>query len=198
MSPDVAGATIMAIGTSSPELFINIVGTFITQGDIGVGTIVGSAAFNILAAPACCGLFTGFVRRTIETHRWKKTLKLKIVHFFFLTGCTAGMVATYTRLRYLRFDRYWTGRGRIGQQDFLVGSYDIRFVLWRVSSRYTIAFFSIPHRNMNRDGGSCIFYNLNNTANLLLSISSHVFEPNFGTVGQRGGCAIQKVLRQDK
>ncbi|EFX87145.1 hypothetical protein DAPPUDRAFT_207878 [Daphnia pulex] len=60
MSPDVAGATIMAIGTSSPELFINIVGTFITQGDIGVGTIVGSAAFNILAAPACCGLFTGF------------------------------------------------------------------------------------------------------------------------------------------
>lgn len=61
MSPDVAGATIMAIGTSSPELFINIVGTFITQGDIGVGTIVGSAAFNILAAPACCGLFTGFV-----------------------------------------------------------------------------------------------------------------------------------------
>lgn len=61
MSPDVAGATIMAVGTSSPELFINIVGTFITQGDIGVGTIVGSAAFNILAAPACCGLFTGFV-----------------------------------------------------------------------------------------------------------------------------------------
>lgn len=67
MSPDVAGATIMAIGTSSPELFINIVGTFITQGDIGVGTIVGSAAFNILAAPACCGLFTGFVRRTKRT-----------------------------------------------------------------------------------------------------------------------------------
>jgi len=61
MSPNVAGATIMAVGTSSPELFINIVGTFITQGDIGVGTIVGSAVFNILAAPACCGLFTGFV-----------------------------------------------------------------------------------------------------------------------------------------
>jgi Ca2+/Na+ antiporter len=59
-------------------------------------------------------------------------------------------------------------------------------------------FFFIPHRNMNRGGGSCFFYNLNNTANLLLSLSSHVFEPNFGTVGQRGGCAIQKMLRQDK
>ena len=131
MSPDVAGATIMAIGTSSPELFINIVGTFITQGDIGVGTIVGSAAFNILAAPACCGLFTGFVRRrTIETIVWK-TLKL----IQFIIGRTAGMVATNTRLRYLRFHRYWTGCGRLWQQDFLVGGDDIRLVLWRVFGR---------------------------------------------------------------
>lgn len=58
MREGVAGATFMAIATSSPELFINCVGTFITGGDIGVGTIVGSAVFNILAVPACCGLFT--------------------------------------------------------------------------------------------------------------------------------------------
>lgn len=57
MSKDVAGATFMAAATSSPELFINIVGTFITEGDLGIGTIVGSAVFNILAVPACCGLF---------------------------------------------------------------------------------------------------------------------------------------------
>lgn len=61
MSADVAGATIMALGTSAPELFINGVGTFITQGDIGIGTVVGSAVFNILAAPAYCGLFSGIV-----------------------------------------------------------------------------------------------------------------------------------------
>jgi len=61
LSPDVAGATIMALGTSAPELFINGVGTFITQGDIGIGTVVGSAVFNILAAPAYCGLFSGIV-----------------------------------------------------------------------------------------------------------------------------------------
>ena len=65
MSPDVAGATLMAIGTSSPELFINIIGTFVTQGDIGVGTIVGSAVFNALAVPACCGLLAGFVSQEI-------------------------------------------------------------------------------------------------------------------------------------
>lgn len=51
----------MAAAASSPELFINTVGTFITKSDIGVGTIVGSAVFNILAVPACCGLFAGQV-----------------------------------------------------------------------------------------------------------------------------------------
>ncbi|XP_021925968.1 sodium/potassium/calcium exchanger 4-like isoform X2 [Zootermopsis nevadensis] len=57
MSEDVAGATFMAAVVSSPDLFINVVGTFITEGDIGVGTVVGSAVFNVLAVPACCGLF---------------------------------------------------------------------------------------------------------------------------------------------
>lgn len=54
---DVAGATIMAASTSSPELFINCIGTFVTKNSLGVGTIVGSSVFNILAVPACCGIF---------------------------------------------------------------------------------------------------------------------------------------------
>lgn len=61
MSKDVAGATFMAAATSAPELFVNAIGTFITEGDIGVGTIVGSAVFNILAVPACCGIGAGMV-----------------------------------------------------------------------------------------------------------------------------------------
>lgn len=61
MSEDVVGATFMAAATSSPELFINSVGTFITKSDIGVGAVVGSAVFNVLCVPACCGLFTGQV-----------------------------------------------------------------------------------------------------------------------------------------
>ncbi|XP_017785417.1 PREDICTED: sodium/potassium/calcium exchanger 3 [Nicrophorus vespilloides] len=59
MSSDVAGATFMAAATSAPELFVNVIGTFITEGDIGVGTIVGSAVFNILAVAACCGIGAG-------------------------------------------------------------------------------------------------------------------------------------------
>ncbi|KAL0277178.1 UNVERIFIED_CONTAM: hypothetical protein PYX00_004544 [Menopon gallinae] len=59
MSKDVAGATFMAAATSAPELFVNVIGTFITEGDIGVGTIVGSAVFNILAVASCCGIGAG-------------------------------------------------------------------------------------------------------------------------------------------
>ncbi|XP_022692577.1 sodium/potassium/calcium exchanger 4-like isoform X1 [Varroa jacobsoni] len=59
LSSDVAGATFMAIGTSAPELFSSVIGSFITEGDIGVGTIVGSAVFNILGVTAVIGLAVG-------------------------------------------------------------------------------------------------------------------------------------------
>ena len=52
---DVGGATFMAIGTSAPELFTSIIGVFISDNDIGTGTIVGSAVFNLLVIPGACG-----------------------------------------------------------------------------------------------------------------------------------------------
>lgn len=61
MEADIAGATFMAAASSSPELFINCIGTFVTEGDLGVGAIVGSAVFNVLAVPACCALVAGRV-----------------------------------------------------------------------------------------------------------------------------------------
>ena len=48
ISEDVAGATWMAAGSSAPELFTALIATFRTKDDVGVGTIVGSAVFNIL------------------------------------------------------------------------------------------------------------------------------------------------------
>ena len=62
MSTDVAGASFMAAGTSSPELFTNLLGTFVTKGDVGLATVVGSAVFNILGVVTLCGLFAGLVR----------------------------------------------------------------------------------------------------------------------------------------
>lgn len=57
LSMDVAGATLMAAGGSAPELFTSLVGTF-QESEVGVGTIVGSAVFNVLFVVACCSLFT--------------------------------------------------------------------------------------------------------------------------------------------
>ncbi|XP_072376378.1 sodium/potassium/calcium exchanger 3 isoform X1 [Diabrotica undecimpunctata] len=70
MTADVAGATFMAAATSAPELFVNVIGTFITEGDIGVGTIVGSAVFNILAVAACCGIGAGMSGAKIVPLDW--------------------------------------------------------------------------------------------------------------------------------
>lgn len=53
---DIAGATFMAIGTSAPELFSSVIGSFITEGDIGVGAIVGSAVFNVIGITGIAGL----------------------------------------------------------------------------------------------------------------------------------------------
>uniref|UniRef100_A0A3B4UVC3 Solute carrier family 24 member 6a n=1 Tax=Seriola dumerili TaxID=41447 RepID=A0A3B4UVC3_SERDU len=58
LSQDVAGATFMAAGSSAPELFTSLIGVFITKGDVGVGTIVGSAVFNILVIIGICGIFS--------------------------------------------------------------------------------------------------------------------------------------------
>lgn len=55
-----AGATFMAIGTSAPELFTSLIGVFISQDDIGTGTILGSAVFNLIFIPAICAFAAHF------------------------------------------------------------------------------------------------------------------------------------------
>ena len=47
LSPAVAGLTIVAIGTSLPEMAASIVATLRGEGDIAVGNIVGSNLFNL-------------------------------------------------------------------------------------------------------------------------------------------------------
>lgn len=56
VQPDVAGATFMAAGGSAPELFTSIIGACGVESDVGFGTIVGSAVFNVLAVIGCCGM----------------------------------------------------------------------------------------------------------------------------------------------
>lgn len=58
ISDDVAGATFMAAGGSAPELFVSIIGVFISKSNVGFGTIVGSAVFNVLFVIGMCAMFS--------------------------------------------------------------------------------------------------------------------------------------------
>uniref|UniRef100_A0A1W7RA49 Sodium/calcium exchanger 3 n=1 Tax=Hadrurus spadix TaxID=141984 RepID=A0A1W7RA49_9SCOR len=64
----VANLTLMALGSSAPEILlsiIEIVGNQFNAGDLGPGTIVGSAAFNLLVICAVCvvAIPSGEIRR---------------------------------------------------------------------------------------------------------------------------------------
>lgn len=63
---DVAGATFMAAGGSAPELFTSVIGVFVSFDDVGIGTIVGSAVFNILFVIGMCAIFS----RTVLSLTW--------------------------------------------------------------------------------------------------------------------------------
>ncbi|CAL8294230.1 unnamed protein product [Boreogadus saida] len=56
ISNDVAGATFMAAGGSAPELFTSLIGVFVAHSNVGIGTIVGSAVFNILFVIGMCAM----------------------------------------------------------------------------------------------------------------------------------------------
>jgi len=58
ISEDVAGATFMAAGGSAPELFTSLIGMFFSKSNVGIGTIVGSAVFNILFVIGMCAIFS--------------------------------------------------------------------------------------------------------------------------------------------
>lgn len=47
----------MAAGGSAPELFTNVVGTFIARNNVGFGTVIGSAVFNVLFVVAAVRTF---------------------------------------------------------------------------------------------------------------------------------------------
>jgi Ca2+/Na+ antiporter len=66
ISEDVAGATWMAAGGSAPELSTSIMGVFFAQSDVGIGTIIGSAVFNVLFVIACCA----FVAPNLRLSWW--------------------------------------------------------------------------------------------------------------------------------
>lgn len=59
IAPDVAGATLLAFGSSAPEFCTNVVATFFIVNECGVGDIIGSAVHNVLLIVGVSGVFAG-------------------------------------------------------------------------------------------------------------------------------------------
>ena len=66
----VIGLTIVAFGTSSPELVVNLVASFNGNTDIAIGNVVGSNIFNILLILGISAMITPVVVKSTTT--WKE------------------------------------------------------------------------------------------------------------------------------
>ncbi|XP_059486292.1 sodium/potassium/calcium exchanger Nckx30C isoform X2 [Neocloeon triangulifer] len=94
IADDVAGATFMAAGGSAPELFTSVIGVFVSFDDVGIGTIVGSAVFNILFVIGMCAIFS----RTVLTLTWWPLFR----------DCTFYSVSLITLIVFFRDNNiYW-------------------------------------------------------------------------------------------
>ena len=80
ISDDVAGATFMAAGGSAPELFTSIIGVFFSDSQVGFGTIVGSAVFNVLFVIGMCAVFS----KTLLELTWWPLLRDSIFYIIAL------------------------------------------------------------------------------------------------------------------
>ncbi|MGF1503915.1 MAG: sodium:calcium antiporter, partial [Anaerolineae bacterium] len=80
MPSDVAGASLMAIGSSAPELCIAMVAVILggRHSDVGIVTIVGSAIFNILVITGASALVAG--QLTVQANSVRRDI------FFYLVS----------------------------------------------------------------------------------------------------------------
>ncbi|KAG4069582.1 hypothetical protein HA402_002645 [Bradysia odoriphaga] len=72
ITPDVGAAVFMASATAMPELFTNLISTFIADSDMGLGAVIGSLMWNILGVASVASL---------------ATKKLKSFNYLFRDGC---------------------------------------------------------------------------------------------------------------
>lgn len=81
-----------------PHLWHPPSGVFITKGDVGVGTIVGSAVFNILVIIGLSGIFAGQVEHKLLPTSCSCSFEDKWWHVLFLsTDRHSDMVVSFQR-----------------------------------------------------------------------------------------------------
>lgn len=93
LSDDVSGATLMAAGGSAPELATSLIGTF-SRSEVGFGTIVGSAVFNVLFVIAMCAVFTPVHMAPLRLTWWP--LFRDCTYYVLTLGCLGVWFAVTT------------------------------------------------------------------------------------------------------
>lgn len=61
LKPDVAGATLLAFGNSAPEIFISFFSVLLAESNMGLGTILGSGAFNAMFLVGTCSMVAKYL-----------------------------------------------------------------------------------------------------------------------------------------
>jgi cation:H+ antiporter len=69
ISPLAIGLTVVAFGTSAPELAVNVTAAFADQPDLSFGNIVGSNLANIGLVVGCCGLIRALPIKSVVVAR---------------------------------------------------------------------------------------------------------------------------------
>jgi K+-dependent Na+/Ca+ exchanger-like protein len=85
---DVAGATFMAAGASSPEMFACFVSLFVTHTALGAGTIIGSEIFNHLVICAAAVLYANGGELQLD---WRLVLRESLFYLMALLLLIAAL-----------------------------------------------------------------------------------------------------------
>lgn len=88
VSPLVVGLTLVAWGTSAPELALNLISAWKGRGDLALGNVVGANICNMALVIGLCALIRPLVvqERLIKVEIWLNALILGMVSVFGLIG----------------------------------------------------------------------------------------------------------------
>ncbi|HEX2935950.1 MAG TPA: calcium/sodium antiporter [Bacteroidales bacterium] len=84
MSDALIGLTIIAAGTSMPELATSVLASFKGKSDIAIGNIIGSSVFNILAIIGLSGVITPIEAPEIHFRDISIMIGMSVLMFIFL------------------------------------------------------------------------------------------------------------------
>jgi cation:H+ antiporter len=109
VSPLLVGLTLVAWGTSAPELALNLISTFKGRSSLALGNVVGANICNMALVLGACALFKPLVvqERLIKVEIWLNVAILGLVSFL---GLTSGFQTWEAALMLAVFIAYslWT------------------------------------------------------------------------------------------